>query len=321
MMMPAQPDRVNLARPIRRSARLCGVTDTDSDIISHTDAPPPAIRVRGLVKRYQDVTAVDGLDLDVAAGETFALLGPNGAGKTTTTEILEGYRPADAGEVLVLGRNPATADRRWRSRIGIVMQESRDVYELTVDELLRHFAGYFPAPRPVDEVVELAGLTEKRGSRMTKLSGGQRRRLDVALAIVGRPELLFLDEPTTGFDPSARRQFWELIHELKAAGTTILLTTHYLEEAERLADRVAVVARGKVVALGTPAELGGRDRAGVRVSWTDPAEGVKNEVTAAPTKLVLELSERYGGEVPGLRVQPPTLEDIYLELTHEGDEA
>ncbi|HEY3870855.1 MAG TPA: ABC transporter ATP-binding protein [Actinocrinis sp.] len=292
------------------------MTDIDS-----ARAAEPAILVRGLAKRYQDVTAVDGLDLEVRTGETFALLGPNGAGKTTTTEILEGYRPADAGEIRVLGEDPATADRRWRARIGIVMQESRDIYELTVDELLRHFAGYFPAPRPVDEVIELVGLGEKRGSRMTRLSGGQRRRMDVALAIIGRPELLFLDEPTTGFDPSARRQFWELIHQLKAAGTTILLTTHYLEEAERLADRVAVVAKGRVVALGTPAELGGRDRALVRVGWTDPDEGERTETTAAPTKLVVELAARYGGEVPGLRVQPPTLEDIYLELTREGDGA
>jgi ABC-2 type transport system ATP-binding protein len=277
-----------------------------------------AIRVRGLVKRYGDAVAVNGLDLEVQRGETFALLGPNGAGKTTTTEILEGHRERDGGEVSVLGEDPQVAGRRWRSRIGIVMQETSDVYELTVGEIVRHFAGYFPRPRPAGEVIELVGLGGKELSRVSTLSGGQRRRLDVALGIVGNPQLLFLDEPTTGFDPEARRQFWDLIHALRTAGTTILLTTHYLEEAEQLADRAAVINRGRIVAVDRPDVLGGRNLAAVRVGWTDPADGPCTAETDAPTKLVAELSARYGGEVPDLTVTRPTLEDVYLQLTGEG---
>jgi ABC-2 type transport system ATP-binding protein len=276
-----------------------------------------AVHVRALTKRYEDAVAVDGLDLDVRRGETFALLGPNGAGKTTTTEILEGHRRRDGGEVSVLGQDPQSADRRWRSRIGIVMQETSDIYELTVGEIVRHFAGYFPRPRPVGEVIELVGLDGKERSRTSTLSGGQRRRLDVALGIVGNPELLFLDEPTTGFDPEARRQFWELIHALRAAGTTILLTTHYLDEAEQLADRAAVINHGRIVAVDEPGRLGGRNLAAATVGWTDPQDGPRTAETDAPTKLVAELSARYGGEVPGLTVSHPTLEDVYLRLIEE----
>jgi ABC-2 type transport system ATP-binding protein len=276
-----------------------------------------AIRVRALTKRYGDAVAVDGLDLEVRRGETFALLGPNGAGKTTTTEILEGHRRRDGGEVSVLGHDPQSADRRWRSRIGIVMQESTDIYELTVGEIVRHFAGYFPRPRPVGEVIELVGLDGKERSRTSTLSGGQRRRLDVALGIVGNPEVLFLDEPTTGFDPEARRQFWELIRVLRVAGTTILLTTHYLEEAEQLADRAGVINRGRIVALDVPGRLGGRDLAAATVGWTDPRDGACAAETDTPTKLVAELAARYGGEVPGLTVRRPTLEDVYLRLIGE----
>ncbi|HEU5332212.1 MAG TPA: ABC transporter ATP-binding protein [Actinocrinis sp.] len=277
-----------------------------------------AIRVSGLIKRYGDAVAVDGLDLEVRRGETFALLGPNGAGKTTTTEILEGYRNRDGGEVSVLGQDPQRAGRRWRSRIGIVMQESADVYELTVGEIVRHFAGYFPRPRPAGEVIELVGLGDKERSRVSALSGGQRRRLDVALGIVGDPRLLFLDEPTTGFDPEARRQFWELIRALRTAGTTILLTTHYLEEAEQLADRAAVINRGRIVAVDRPDLLGGRNLAAATVGWTDPLEGPRSAETDAPTKLVAQLAERFGGEVPDLTVTRPTLEDVYLRLIEEG---
>ena len=277
-----------------------------------------AIRVSGLIKRYGDAVAVDGLDLEVRPGETFALLGPNGAGKTTTTEILEGYRDRDGGEVSVLGQDPQRAGRRWRSRIGIVMQESADVYELTVGEIVRHFAGYFPRPRPAGEVIELVGLGDKERSRVSALSGGQRRRLDVALGIVGDPRLLFLDEPTTGFDPEARRQFWELIRALRSAGTTILLTTHYLEEAEQLADRAAVINHGRIVAVDRPDLLGGRNLAAATVAWTDPREGPCSAATDTPTKLVAQLAERFGGEVPDLSVTRPTLEDVYLRLIEEG---
>ncbi|ETK33849.1 ABC transporter ATP-binding protein [Microbispora sp. ATCC PTA-5024] len=268
-----------------------------------------AIHVRGLTKRYGDVQAVAGLDLDIEQGEVFAILGPNGAGKSTTVEILEGYRSRDSGEVSVLGADPARPTREWRSRIGIVLQTANDAAELTVRETVRHFARYYPSPRDADEVIAQVGLTESAGKRVRQLSGGQRRRVDVALGLIGRPELLFLDEPTTGFDPEARRQFWDLIEDLAHDGTTIVLTTHYLEEAETLADRVAVVARGQVVALGDPATLGGRATAKARVAWS---EGVVE--TDTPTATVADLGRRYGGEVPGLSVTRPTLEDVYLRL-------
>jgi ABC-2 type transport system ATP-binding protein len=272
-----------------------------------------AVKVRGLTKRYGDVQAVGGIDLDTRAGEVFAILGPNGAGKSTTVEILEGYRTRDAGEVSVLGIDPDKPTREWRSRLGIVLQTADDVAEATVRETVRHFAGYYPDAKDPDEVIEQVGLTDKAGKRIRQLSGGQRRRVDVALGVIGNPELLFLDEPTTGFDPEARRQFWELIGGLAHNGTTIVLTTHYLDEAEALADRVAVVAGGLIVAEGEPKTLGGRATAKARVSWFDEGERRSLE-TDTPTRTVLELTQRFDGEVPELTVTRPSLEDIYLQL-------
>ncbi|GIE93177.1 ABC transporter [Paractinoplanes rishiriensis] len=271
-----------------------------------------AIEVKGLRKTYRGDEAVRGIDLVVRRGEVFALLGPNGAGKTTTVEILEGHRRRSGGEVRVLDADPATAGRAWRARIGVVLQDADDAAELTVAEMVRHVAGFYPDPRPVAEVIDLVGLTEKRGSRIRSLSGGQRRRVDVALGIVGRPELLFLDEPTTGFDPAARRQFWELIRALAGEGTTILLTTHYLEEAEALADRLAVLSGGLVVAEGTPATLGGRATAGAVVRWR--ADGVtRTEHVADPTELIRKLVAE-DADLTTLTVTRPTLEDTYLDL-------
>jgi ABC-2 type transport system ATP-binding protein len=278
-----------------------------------------AVLVRDLRKSYGKLTAVDGIDLEIGRGEVFALLGPNGAGKTTTVEILEGFRHRDGGTVAVLAKDPAHGGRAWRARIGIVLQLTGTVAELTVLEVVRHFATFYPRPRRAEEVLELVGLATKAQSRITQLSGGQVRRLDVALGIVGQPELLFLDEPTTGFDPEARRQFWDLIRRLREDGTTIVLTTHYLDEAEALADRIAVIAAGRIVASGNPASLGGRDVAEAHVSWDEQGERHMVE-TATPTQLVAELSQRFGGEVPGLSVTRPTLEDIYLELIGERDE-
>ncbi len=272
-----------------------------------------AIRVRGLRKTYGDHTAVDGLDLDVRRGECFALLGPNGAGKTTTVEILEGYRPRTAGEVDVLGTDPRHPGRQWRARVGIVLQSTGEFEALTVREVVHHFAKYYPAPRRPDEVLEAVGLASKAGDRAGTLSGGQRRRLDVALGIIGAPELLFLDEPTTGFDPQARQEFWELIRVLAREGTTMLLTTHYLAEAEALADRVGVIDGGRMVEVGTPATLGGRDTAATVVSW-DGANGREQARTETPTALVTKLAAQFGGEIPGLTVARPTLEDIYLSM-------
>ncbi|MGY1617759.1 ABC transporter ATP-binding protein [Geodermatophilus sp. SYSU D00691] len=280
--------------------------------------PAAAISIRGLVKRYGDSTAVDGLDLDIRRGEIFALLGPNGAGKTTTVEICEGYRDRDGGEVRVLGEDPARGERAWKARLGIVLQSGAGDSALTCRELLRAQASYYADPRDPDEVLELVGLTEKARSRGRSLSGGQRRRLDVALGIVGRPTLLFLDEPTTGFDPEARRQFWSLIRSLRELGTTILLTTHYLDEAEALADRVGVIARGRLVEVAVPSTLGGRGTAPAVVSWTE--DGVRRtQATGAPTAFVRQLAERFQGEVPDLAVARPTLEDVYLRMI-EGPE-
>jgi ABC-2 type transport system ATP-binding protein len=276
----------------------------------------PAVEVRGLRKRYGTKQAVDGIDLRVEVGEIFAVLGPNGAGKTTTVEILEGFRRRDAGEVRVLGVDPQTAGRAWRSRIGVVLQDSRDQAELTVTEIVRHFATFYPAPRDPDEVIDAVGLRPKARTRTRQLSGGQRRRLDVALGIVGRPEVLFLDEPTTGFDPEARRSFWDLVQSLRAEGTTILLTTHYLDEAAHLADRAAVVRDGRVVAMDAPDRLGGPAARRPVVRWLDG--GVRHaERTDNPAALVARLSHALGGpsgEVPGLEVARPSLEDVYLEL-------
>ncbi|WP_345771742.1 ABC transporter ATP-binding protein [Geodermatophilus sabuli] len=275
--------------------------------------PDAAISVRGLVKRYGDSAAVDGLDLDIRRGEIFALLGPNGAGKTTTVEICEGFRTRDGGEVRVLGTDPAHATRRWKAQLGIVLQSGAGDSQLTCRELLGAQASYYPEPRDPDEVLELVGLTEKAGARGRSLSGGQRRRLDVALGIVGRPTLLFLDEPTTGFDPEARRQFWSLIRSLRDLGTTMLLTTHYLDEAEALADRVGVIARGRLVEVAVPSTLGGRGNAPAVVTWTE--DGVRrSEATPTPTAFVQQLSARFPGEVPDLAVARPTLEDVYLRM-------
>jgi ABC-2 type transport system ATP-binding protein len=272
-----------------------------------------AISIRGLVKGYGDKRAVDGLDLDIETGEVFSLLGPNGAGKTTTIEILEGFRTRDSGEVRVLGEDPQRANRLWRNRVGIVLQSSSGLDLLTPREILRSTAHAYASPRDVDEVVAAVGLEEKADVRISGLSGGQRRRLDVGLGIIGRPELLFLDEPTTGFDPQARRDFWGLIRSLAAQGTTILLTTHYLDEAEHLADRVGVIGSGRLLALDTPADLGGRAGEEATVSW---AEGGQRHSlrTATPTLEVARLAQRIGGEVPELVVSRPSLEDTYLSL-------
>src|SRR3954464_9893041 len=264
-----------MSSPQRRGGHCCLVSRPST--LSAPAATPldldAAISVRGLVKRYGDRTAVDGLDLDIRRGEIFALLGPNGAGKTTTVEVLEGFRDRDGGEVRVLGVDPATGGRRWKAGLGIVLQSGAGESQLTCRELLRAQASYYPDPRDADEVLELVGLTEKAWARGRTLSGGQRRRLDVALGIVGRPRLLFPDEPTTGFDPEARRQFWALVGQLRELGTTILLTTHYLDEAEALADRVGVIARGGVVGVSVPSALGGRATAPAAVSWTE--DGVR----------------------------------------------
>ena len=274
------------------------------------------IEVKGLKKSYGDVHAVRGLDLSIAQGEIFSLLGPNGAGKTTTVEILEGFRTRDAGSVSVLGFDPQTRgheSRIWRNRIGIVLQSSSDAGDLTVIETIKHFSGYYSNPRNVDEVIHSVGLKEKEGALIRNLSGGQRRRLDVALGIIGNPELLFLDEPTTGFDPEARRAFWALIQQLRSDGTSILLTTHYLDEAEALADRVAVINNGVIIEVSTPAELGGRATSQATVQWRD-GDSIKSEKTDNPTALVSSLSSAFKGEVPELIVTRPSLEDIYLEM-------
>lgn len=274
-----------------------------------------AVEVRGLRKTYGEVAAVDGLDLGIRQGEVFGILGPNGAGKSTTVEILQGHRSRDGGEVSVLGADPATANRAWRSRVGIVWQDESAPAELTVRETVTHFARYYPNPRDAEEVISLVGLDAKADERIKGLSGGQRRRLDVALGVIGGPELLLLDEPTTGFDPAARRQFWDLIRKLADEGTTIVLTTHYLEEAEELSDRLAVIAAGKVVAEGRPAELRSRFGDGATVEWTEPDGTPRSERTATPTRTVAELIHRFDGEIPGLKISRPTLEDVYLRLT------
>ena len=275
-----------------------------------------AIEVTGLRKSYGQVHAVRGIDLSIATGEIFALLGPNGAGKTTTVEILEGFRTRDSGDVRVLGFDPhneGRAGREWRNRIGIVLQSTSDSGDLTVVETIEHFSGYYSNPRNVEEVINSVGLDEKAGSLIRKLSGGQRRRLDVALGIIGNPELLFLDEPTTGFDPEARRSFWALIEKLRGNGTTILLTTHYLDEAEALADRVGVINNGQIIEISTPTELGGRSTAQALVTWRDGG-AMRSEATDNPTSLVKKLTARFDGEIPELTVTRPSLEDIYLKM-------
>ncbi|MGW5879392.1 ABC transporter ATP-binding protein [Nocardiopsis terrae] len=278
------------------------------------------IEAEGLRKKYGDTEAVAGVDLGIARGEVFSFLGPNGAGKSTTVEILEGFRQRDGGSARVLGEDPGRAGRDWRSRVGIVWQQETMVPKLAVRDVVRHFAGYYPLPHDPDAVIELVGLDHKAEDLAESLSGGQRRRLDVALGIVGRPELLFLDEPTTGFDPRARREFWGLVRDLAAGGTTIVLTTHYLEEAEELADRVCVIARGRIRAVDTPSALGGRASAQATVGWLE--DGGRREVlTDEPTRVVSELAGRFPGEVPELSVHRPTLEEIYLGMVEDTDEA
>jgi ABC-2 type transport system ATP-binding protein len=293
-----------------------------------------AISVRGLRKRYGDLEAVKGIDLEVRRGEVLALLGPNGAGKTTTVEILEGYRDRTAGEVSVLGEDPAKRSRALRRRVGIVLQSTGVDPFLTVRETVDLFAGYYPRPRNADEVIDLVGLGEKRDTKVVKLSGGQQRRLDVAVALAGDPELLFLDEPTTGFDPGARRNAWEVIRNLTSLGKTILLTTHYMDEAQVLANRVAVIVRGEIVAEGPPDTLGGRHQAETTIRFMRPAaeppfsldagaNGMVEMRTTEPTKTLHELTSwavERGMQLDGLEVRRPSLEDVFLELT-AGEEA
>jgi ABC-2 type transport system ATP-binding protein len=271
-----------------------------------------AVHVRGLSKVYGRRHAVRDLDLDIGYGQIFSILGPNGAGKSTTIEILEGHRKRDAGQVRVLGEDPGTAGRSWRARIGIVLQETSDFGMLTVRETVRMFAKCYGNARAAEDLLELVGLATRSGSRVRNLSGGQRRRLDVALGIIAAPELLFLDEPTTGFDPEARRQFWDLIKMLAADGTTILLTTHYLEEAAALADRVAVMAEGRVAAVDSPARLTAHVNSAATVRWVEGDE-VHEEVTGHPTEFIRQRSSE-GRELAGLTVSRPSLEDAYLQL-------
>jgi ABC-2 type transport system ATP-binding protein len=297
----------------------------------------PVIRIRGLRKSYGELEAVRGIDLEVRSGEIFGFLGPNGAGKTTTVEILEGYRERSSGEVTVLGEDPGRAGRAWRERIGIVLQQSRMHPELSARETLQLFAGYYSHPRDVEETIELVGLAEKADARVLRMSGGQQRRLDVGLALIGDPELLFLDEPTTGFDPSARRHAWEVVRSLRDLGKTVFLTTHYMEEAQALADRLAVIARGRIVAEGSPQDLGGREDAAARISFRVPADQVERlpvgQLSAGPSangasSVIVEAKDpvpalaaltawsvEHDVELSGLEVRRPSLEDVYLELT------
>jgi len=270
-----------------------------------------AISARNVTKTYGDFTALAGVSLQVDPGECLALLGPNGAGKTTLTEILEGYRERDGGEAEVLGVDPGKPTGAWKAKIGIVLQNASDMADLTVEETIKQFARYYPNPADPEHVIAAVGLTEKSRSRNGKLSGGQRRRLDVALGIIGNPDVLFLDEPTTGFDPEARREFWVLIERLKSEGTTILLTTHYLDEAQYLADRVAVIARGRIVAEGPPESIGNRSDA--IVGWSE--DGREMSVpTNEPTAFIAQLGLRFDTEIPNLSVRRSSLEDAYLEL-------
>ncbi|MBF4623823.1 ABC transporter ATP-binding protein [Clavibacter sp. VKM Ac-2872] len=282
-----------------------------------TAAVEEHVRVRDLEKTYGTTTALRGVSFDIHRGETFALLGPNGAGKSTTIEILEGYRLRSGGSASVLGIDPATGGRAWRARIGMVLQSSSESGAMTVREQVAHFARMYPRPRDVDATIEAVGLTEKAGTLLRALSGGQRRRVDVALGIIGRPELLFLDEPTTGFDPEARHRFWDLIRELKAEGTTILLTTHYLDEAAQLGDRAGVIAGGSLVAIGRLDEIGGEEARIPRVLWHDD-DGSHDERTRTPGAFVSRLSQATpGGEPRDLRIVRPSLEDVYLGLLAE----
>jgi ABC-2 type transport system ATP-binding protein len=273
-----------------------------------------AVQITGLHKHYGSLHAVDGIDLTIQRGETFALLGPNGAGKSTTIEILEGYRHRTSGEVSVLGVDPSHGDLSWKARLGIVAQSTAEADTATVRELLTLVRGLYPDPRDVDEVIASVGLQEKATTRSSRLSGGQRRRLDVALGVIGRPELLFLDEPTTGFDPEARREFWDLVRSLQNGGTTIILTTHYLDEAAELADRVGIITGGRLVDVGAVDRIGGADARRPVVRWRDAAGERRSVVTDTPAALVADLGHQAGGEPRDLEVIRPSLEDIYLAL-------
>ncbi|WP_431279464.1 ABC transporter ATP-binding protein [Leifsonia poae] len=284
-------------------------------------SPSPAVSVRELRKEYGSFEALRGVTFDIASGETFALLGPNGAGKSTTIEILEGYRDRSSGEASVLGIDPHKGRLDWKARIGIVLQSSGEAGNVSVREQLTHFARFYPNPRDVEEVIAAVGLADKAKTRIKNLSGGQRRRVDVALGVIGRPELLFLDEPTTGFDPEARRDFWELIRGLKREGTTILLTTHYLDEAAQLADRVAVIANGELIDIGEVDAIGGQDARIPIVRWRDRDGQSRSERTDAPAALVARLTAELGGEPRDLEVIRPSLEDIYLDLVREATES
>jgi ABC-2 type transport system ATP-binding protein len=322
----------------RRAASPPDTANVQCDAaLSPTPAEDPVISIRALRKRYGNHEAIRGIDLEVRRGEIFAFLGPNGAGKTTTVEILEGFRQSSDGQVQVLGANPWRAPSAWRERIGIVLQDSEAEPSLTVRECLCLYAGYYRAPRSVDETLALVGLNEQADQRATALSGGQRRRLDVALALIGDPELIFLDEPTTGFDPSARRAAWEVIAGLRDLGKTVFLTTHYMEEAERLADRIAVIAAGEIVARGTPQTLGDRQLAGARITFAPPSAIHVRDLPAAlagrceqapdgrialPSSSVAADLHTLSGwaldrglELDELEVRRPTLEDVYLDLT------
>jgi ABC-2 type transport system ATP-binding protein len=274
-----------------------------------------AISIAGLRKTYGDLHAVDGLDLDIHRGEVFALLGPNGAGKSTTVEILEGFRKRTAGDVSVLGQDPQHAGRDFRERIGVMLQSTSERGFLSAREALTHAARVYPNPADVDEILDAVGLTEKAGAKPQSLSGGQRRRLDVALAVIGQPELVFLDEPTTGFDPEARRQFWGLIEAMRGSGTTIVLTTHYMDEADRLADRIGIISRGRLVALDTPAGLRAR-ASDALITWSEGGVA-RSESTATPSAFLRDLLARHDGEVPELEVRHSSLEDVYLQITGE----
>ncbi len=280
-----------------------------------------AVSVRNLRKTYGQTTAVDDVSFEIRHGETFALLGPNGAGKSTTIEILEGYRSRTSGDVTVLGTDPARGGLDWKARLGIVLQSTGETGLVTVTEQLAHFAGFFPDPRDVDEVIAAVGLEPQAKTRIAKLSGGQQRRVDVALGIIGRPELLFLDEPTTGFDPEARQHFWGLIRRLKAEGTTILLTTHYLEEAAQLADRAGVIAGGRLVAMGGIHEIGDADARVPVVRWRDASGALQERRTDEPGRLVASVVAEVGREPDGLEVIRPSLEDVYLQLVRSVDPA
>jgi ABC-2 type transport system ATP-binding protein len=313
--------------------RILAQTEARAEEWSPTIAPMPVVEVVGLKKSYGDVLAVAGIDLTIESGEVFALLGPNGAGKTTTVEILEGHRSADGGRIDVLGHDPATGGRLYREQIGIVLQEGSVERELTVREALEVYGGMYPRRRDPGELIDLVGLGEKADSRIKTLSGGQQRRLELALGLVGDPELLFLDEPTTGFDPSARRQAWEILDDLTEMGKTILLTTHYMDEAQHLADRIAIIDHGRIVAEGTPETLGGRDdgKSSIRfalptgvsleevpVSGAALRDGLVQLEADSPTRALHELTTwaiGKGVELERLQITRPSLEDVYLELT------